>query len=137
MRRNYKFMSDEAGFIFPFTLITITIIFLVLITLTTQFKNELVMTDNLQNQFIIESLFSLALNKKKSNIYKDTPFPSKKTYHFPQGQVTISYTIFDKYLWTQFLISTNDEKEYVLYQSNMWDESVEMDKKESTHLQLK
>lgn len=127
MKRNYKYMIDQKGFIFPFTLITITIIFLVLMTLINRFEKEVAMTHNLQNQFVIESLFSLALSEKETTIRKDAIFPPSEVYHYPQGQVTISYTPFDTFLRSQFLISTNNQKQYVLYQSDPWDESIEND----------
>lgn len=122
-KRNYNYMNNERGFIFPFTLVTVTIIFLVLTTLVSRFEREIVMTNNLQNQFIIESLFSLATNHKETNLFKEETLPNRKTYDFPQGKVTISYTPFDEYFQIQFLIDTTNGKQYTIYQSHFWKES--------------
>ncbi len=113
-------MNNDKGFIFPLTLITITILFLVLTTLVLRYEKELIMTNNLQKQYLIESLFSLAVNKKEINFIKSTDLPPTKTYDFNQGQVTISYTAFHSHFGIQFLITLKDRTQYTIYQTYPW-----------------
>lgn len=113
-------MNNDKGFIFPLTLITVTILFLVLTTLVLRYEKELIMTNNLQNQYLIESLFSLAVNKKEINFIKSTDLPPTKTYDFNQGQVTISYTAFHSQFGIQFLITLKDRTQYTIYQTYPW-----------------
>lgn len=51
-------MNNERGFIFPFTLITVIILFLVLLTIVVRFKHEIIMTENIQDHYKFESLFA-------------------------------------------------------------------------------
>lgn len=118
-------MNNNKGFIFPLTLITMTILFLVLTTLVVRYEKELIMTNNLQNQYLIESLFSLAVNKKEKNLIKGTDLPPTKTYDFNQGQVTISYTAFHSHVSIQFLITLKDHTQYTMYQTYPWAENTD------------
>lgn len=118
-------MNNQKGFVFPFTILTLTIVFVLLTTLITRFEREIIMTNNVQNQFIFESLFVLAVDKKETGFAKEDKLPPSKTYMFEQGQVTISYTPYPTEFRVQFKMATNDKKKYSIYQSYPWKESID------------
>lgn len=125
MRKNSKYMNNQKGFIFPFTLITVMILFLVLLTTVSRFEHEITMTKNIQDHFIFESLFSLAEPHKETTFSKDSTLPESKTFSFPQGTVVMTYTSTYSQFSIQYSMSLNNGKEYSVYQSYQWESIID------------
>lgn len=114
-------MNNERGFIFPFTLITVIILFLVLLTIVVRFKHEIIMTENIQDHYKFESLFALAEHHKETSFSKGSALPTQKVYHFPQGDVVITYTSAHAHFTIQYTMMLNNGKQYSVYQSYHWE----------------
>jgi len=127
MKRNFNCMNNQKGFVFPFIVITVMILFLVLLTIISRFKHEVTMTENIQDHYIFESLFALAEHHKETSFSSENDLPDPKIYQFPQGDVAITYTSAHTQFTIQYTMTLNNGKEYSVYQSYHWENILDND----------
>lgn len=118
-------MSRKNGFIFPFTIITITIVLFALSTLTFLYEQEVRMTANIKEQFVIESLFSLGQPHAATELKINEPLPEDETFLFSQGAITLSYFPHHSYFRITYEIETTNGATYSLYEAYPWAEEID------------
>lgn len=121
MSKTSNYIRNESGFILPFTVLTITIVLFSLTTLLFLYEQEMIMTANIKDQFVIESLFSLAQYEKITNLTEDEPLPEPLTFNFSQGTVHMRYQPMTTYFRIYYDIETTNGGFYSLYQIYPWD----------------
>lgn len=122
MNKSYSGMSKNDGFFLPLTVVTITIVLFALMTLTSLYEQEIRMTSNLQDQFVIESLFTLARVHAKTELAKSESLPPHETFKFTQGNVTHSYYANNSHYRIIYEVETTKGAAYSLYETYPWAE---------------
>ncbi|MCG3418710.1 hypothetical protein [Oceanobacillus jordanicus] len=89
-RRSYGTMTNERGFILPYVLVVLSIIFLLLFHGTAGYRNELHMTDMQMEQTRIETLFQSSRQLLIEEIKVTGNVTDHASYHFPHGEVFIN-----------------------------------------------
>ncbi|MEW9677521.1 hypothetical protein ABRT01_15270 [Lentibacillus sp. L22] len=92
MKNRSCFTNNQRGFIFPYVLFITAIILLVVTAKVSAYQNDIRISHNHENQLTIETLVQMGHEQFKQEMNKHPGKKGHVSYHYPPGNVTITYT---------------------------------------------
>lgn len=90
MKKHYL-LTNKKGFFLPYVLFITALVFIIISANIKIYKNELELMDHLTEQIDVETLLQMSSMKYVNDMKKAEDFPNHQSYHFPSGDVTVSY----------------------------------------------
>ncbi|MEC5422261.1 hypothetical protein QGM71_02005 [Virgibacillus sp. C22-A2] len=116
MKKPLFFISNEKGFVLPYILFIITLVFIFLTSNISTYKNEIKMTENHLEQVIIETLYQMGHTKLKEEFVTNNYHATQISYSFPDGLVNINLTPLTQTKYRlEFNITTTKRSVYNLF----------------------
>lgn len=110
MKNQLHTTANEKGFILPYVLFIITLLFLLITTNTNHYQREIEITARHIQQVKMETLFQMGREKVKSEI-EHVQLNDTLIYNFPDGRVRIKITALgDGYSELLFNITSNSNE---------------------------
>lgn len=108
-------MNNESGFVLPYVLFIITIVFIVITTSISMYKREVEMSDHFITQLKIETLIQMSHQKLKEDYSLLELDSTNAEYIFIDGMVKLVYKRLDEELYRlQFYIETETGYSYTV-----------------------
>ncbi|WP_029271021.1 competence type IV pilus minor pilin ComGG [Virgibacillus alimentarius] len=109
MRKQSAFITNQYGFFLPYVMFITTLVFILVTSSVTIYKNDVQITYKLTEQIKTQTLMQMGYTKFKENVDGLENKTDTIEYMFPDGTVEITYIIKGKQeIQAQFFIKTNN-----------------------------
>src|SRR5690625_7303494 len=86
MKRYFQFIISERGFTYPFIVLIISLILIVLFKSIEQYKQDIIMTENHLEHLRFDTIVQMSLDHLKRDLSQDKELKNV-FYAFPEGEI--------------------------------------------------
>jgi len=111
LKRDFQFIISERGFTYPFIVLIISLILIVLFKSIEQYKQDIIMTENHLEHLRFDTIVQMSLDHLKRDLSQDKELKNV-FYAFPEGEANIKLHKLskDEFLYELYITTKNNSK---------------------------